>query len=152
MRSKIVALICFLTFLSGCGADREVAIEYQQFATTAYSVDGVRLVLNTNYLFESDRTTLKQEAVQILRSLHRQIEAEYFTRVEVAAHCDDTITEKSASDITYYQAQVVAGYLWFRGIPASELTIEGKGFSEPVSSMETPQGVFLNQRIEVLLT
>lgn len=152
MRAKIAVLISMLVFLAGCGVEKKVDLEYQRFADASYSVEGVRLVLNANYLFESDRKTLKQEAVQILRSLHRQISAEYFTMVTITAHCDDTLTEQTALDVTHYQAQVVAGYLWFRGISASELELEGKGFSEPIASMQTAQGGFLNQRIEILLT
>ena len=152
MKAKISVLLCVLAFLGGCGAQREVDIEFQRFADAVYSVDGLRLVLNSNFLFESDRKTLKQDAVKILRSLHRQVKSEYFSHVNVVAHCDDTLTEKTALDITQYQAQVVAGYLWFRGISASELDFDGMGFKEPVATMQTPQGVYLNQRIEILLT
>jgi len=152
MKAKIYALLCVLAFLGGCGAQTEVDVEFQRFADAVYSVDGLRLVLNSNFLFESDRKTLKQGAVKILRSIHRQVQAEYFSHVSVVAHCDDALTEKTALDVTQYQAQVVAGYLWFRGIAASELEFDGVGFKEPIASIQTPQGVYLNQRIEILLT
>lgn len=152
MKAKISVLLCVLAFLGGCGAQTEVDIEFQRFADASYSVDGLRLILNSNYIFESDRKTLKQDAVKILRSLHRQIQSEYFSHVTVTAHCDETLTEKTAMDVTQYQAQVVAGYLWFRGISSSELEFDGLGFKTPIATMQTPQGVYLNQRIEILLT
>ncbi len=152
MKAKIFLLLGVLVTLSGCAQRQEVDLESQVFADVQYSVSGARLVVNSNLIFGSDRKLLRPEAVKILRSLYRQVSGEYFTKVHISAHCDSAVTERTASEITDYQAQVVAGYFWFRGISASEIELEGLGFSEPIADMETPQGVFTNQRIEILLT
>ena len=152
MKAKIFVLFGFLVALSGCVQRQKVDLEGQIFADVQYSVGGATLVINSNLIFDSDRKSLRPEAVQVLRSLYRQISGEYFTRVHVSAYCDNAVTERTAAEVTDYQAQVVAGYFWFRGIPASEIELEGLGFSQPIADNDTPQGVFVNQRIEVLLT
>ena len=152
MKAKIFVLLGVLVALSGCVQKQEIDLELQSFADVHYSVEGATLIINSNRIFDSDRKTLKEEAVQILRSLYRQVSGEYFSKVKIIAHCDDAVTERSAAEITDYQAQVVAGYFWFRGVSASEIEVEGAGFSQPIASMGTPQGVFTNQRIEILLT
>ncbi|MEC7030057.1 MAG: OmpA family protein [Pseudomonadota bacterium] len=152
MKAKIFVLLGVLVALSGCAQRRDVDLEFQRFADVQYSVDGAKLIINSNLIFDTDRKKLRPEAVKILRSLYRQVSEEYFTKVHISAHCDNSITERSAAEITDYQAQVVAGYFWFRGISSSEIELEGAGFSFPVAEMDTPQGVFINQRIEILLT
>ena len=152
MKAKFLALVGMLALLSGCGPKEVISIEDQEYATASYSVHGAKLVINSNMIFESDRQTLRAEAVEILRSLYKQVNKEYSTQVKVAAYCDDSLTEKTAQDVTQYQAQVVAGYFWFKGIPATEVEFEGRGFSDPIADMSTPLGVYTNQRIEILLT
>ena len=152
MKAKFLALVSMLALLSGCGSEKVIDVEFQTFAETSYGVDGAKLVVNVNNVFESDRKSLRPEAVKVLRSLYRQVEGEYYANVEINAYCDDALTEKTALEVTNFQAQVVAGYFWFRGIPAAEIESNGLGFTHPIADMSTPFGVYTNQRIEILLT
>ena len=152
MKAKCWLLFGIIAVFSGCSRREYVDIEYQEFANVSYSVDGARLVIDANLIFENDKKTLKEQSVKILRSLYRQTSKEYFSHVLIVAHSDDAITERSAMEITEYQAQVVAGYFWFRGVDAGEIEAEGKGFKEPIANMSTVDGVHANQRIEIFLT
>lgn len=153
MKARYLLLLGVLAVLSGCGKKvPEVDIEGLTFAEVSYAVDGTTLVIDSNLIFENDKVTLRDDAVKILRSLYRQIDKEYFSHVRITSHCDDAITERSAMELTDYQAQVVAGYLWFRGVDAGEIEAVGQGFSKPVADMATVEGVHTNQRIEILLT
>ncbi|UTC24464.1 OmpA family protein [Candidatus Comchoanobacter bicostacola] len=147
-----VFVVGLLLMLTGCGGPRQVDIEFQRFAQVSYFVDGTRLVVNSNLFFEPDRVTLRPEAVLVLRSLFRQVQEEPFSRIEITAHCDDALTGQTASQITSYQAEMVAGYFWFKGVSPTQIEFSGKGFSESIASMDTAQGIYTNQRIEVRLT
>lgn len=152
MKARFYLILSVLALLAGCGGGRKSALTYEDYASTSYSVDGARLLLNANSIFESDRVTLKPEAVSILRALFAQVNREYFTHINIFSHCDDALTEESAQNITSYQAQVIAGYLWFRGIPSSDIEFKGRGFSEPIADLNTPESRYVNQRIEILLS
>lgn len=152
MKAKYWLLMGILAVLGGCRREVYIDLEEQEFAIVSYSVEGTRLVIDSNLIFETDKKTLKEHSVKILRSLYRQVSKEYFSNVAIAAHTDDALTERSAIEITDYQAQVVAGYFWFRGIDAGEIEAEGKGFSEPISDTSTVEGLHANQRIEIFLT
>ncbi|MDC3180542.1 OmpA family protein [Gammaproteobacteria bacterium] len=141
-----------MLLLSGCGRSPQVDIEFQKFATVSYFADGTRLVVNSNLFFDSDRTTLRPEAVKVLRSLYRQVQKQEFTKIEITAHCDDALTEGTAHEVTAYQAEMVAGYFWFRGISAEQIEFKGLGYRNPISSMDATQGIYTNQRIEVRLS
>ena len=151
MKAKLL-IVGLLTLLSGCVYEEYINLELQEFAEVSYFVDKTRLVINTNLIYENDRSTLRPQAVKILRSLYRQVSKEFFTDIKVIAHSDDAITAKTAQEVTYFQAQSIAGYFWFRGVDAAELSYEGRGYSEPVAEMATPSGVYANQRIEIILT
>ena len=151
MRLKPLVILSMLAFLGGCGAEQTIK-EFEDIAVVSYFVDGTRLVIQAGHLFEEDRKTLKPEAISVLRALYHQVEQEYFTHISITAHCDDAITEHSARDVTHYQAEVISGYFWFRGVDVSEVDFEGKGFQEPIADMNTPAGIAANQRIEIRLT
>ena len=153
MKAKILALMGVLAVLSGCfHKNEDMDIESLALADVSYSVEGTRLVLNSNLIFETDRVTLRPGAVKALRVLYRQIDQEYFSHISILAHCDNTITERSALEVTNFQAQVIAGYLWFRGVDAAEIDSKGRGFAEPIADMDTVDGIHVNQRIEIFLT
>lgn len=152
MKAKCWFLLGVIAILGGCGSREYIDIEYLEYANVSYSVDGARLVIDSNLIFENDKKTLKNESVKILRSLYRQVNKEYFSHVVIVAHSDDAITERSAMDITEYQAQVVAGYFWFRGVDAGEIEAVGEGFNQSIAEMSTVDGIHTNQRIEIFLT
>lgn len=152
MKAKLLVLVGILALLSGCGSRESSEVSLKPVAEVSYSIDGAKLVINTNLIFEADRKTLKPEAVSVLRRLFQQIDQEYYTNIKIYAHCEDILTEAFAREITDFQAQVVGGYLWFKGVSAVEIEAEGKGYSEPIGDMRTPMGVYTNQRIEILLT
>ncbi len=147
MKAKILLVVCVLASLCGCVYEEYINLELQEFAEVSYYVDATKLVINTNLLYENDRKTLRPQAVKVLRSLYRQASKEYFTEIKVLAHSDDALTPRTAEEVTRFQAQSIAGYFWFRGVDASELSYEGMGYTETVS--DNP---YDNQRIELLLT
>lgn len=152
MKARALLICSFMLLLGGCKREPVIDIEFQKFATVSYFTDGTRLVVNSNLFFESDRTTLRPESVKVLRSLYRQVQEEVFTKIEIVAHCDDALTEQTANQVTNYQAEMVAGYFWFRGINTARIEFSGKGYAEPIASMDTSQGIYTNQRIEVRLS
>ncbi len=152
MKARFFAVCGLILLLSGCGRSPQVDIEFQKFATVSYFADGTRLVVNSNLFFESDRTTLRPEAVKVLRSLYRQVQEQKFTKIEITAHSDNALTEESAHEVTAYQAEMVAGYFWFRGISSAQIEFSGLGYSNPISALDNAQGVYTNQRIEVRLS
>lgn len=145
-------LLLGILALSGCGPQEVVDVKEQEYADVSYSVEGARLVINSNLIFQDDKKTLNDQAVKVLRSLYNQVNKEYFSRVVIVAHSDNALTEKSALEITGHQAEVVAGYFWFRGVDAGEVEAIGRGFSQPVADMRTVDGIYTNQRIEIFLT
>ena len=152
MNVKMLCVFGLMALLSGCVYEEFVDLELIDYAQVSYDVDSTSLIINTNLIYENDRKTLKPGALKVLRSLYRQVSNEFFTKLNVIAHCDDALTERTAAEVTTYQAQSVAGYFWFRGVDATEVFFEGKGFADPVSDMLTPLGVIENQRIEIRLT
>lgn len=152
MKARLLAVCGMMFLLSGCYQKPQVDIEFQKFATVSYFADGTRLVVNSNLFFESDRTTLRSEAVKVLRSLYRQVQSEQFSKIEIAAYCDDALTEETAYEVTSFQAEMVAGYFWFRGINSAQIDFAGQGYTQPIAPMDTAQGIYTNQRIEVRLS
>ena len=152
MKARYILIVSLLAILGGCGPQEHTDPDRQIVANVIHSVDGTTLVINANMIFEDDRISLKDSAVSVLRSLYWQVDGEHFSNIRVTAHSDDTITEGTAMEVTNLQAQVVAGYLWFKGVDVSEIESYGVGFHEPIADMGSSLGVFTNQRIEILLT
>ena len=68
--------------------------------------------------------------------------------IEIAGHTDNIGSQEYNQKLSEARAREVFKYLVNHGINSSRLTYTGYGFSEPMSTNETPDGRALNRRTE----
>jgi outer membrane protein OmpA-like peptidoglycan-associated protein len=72
-------------------------------------------------------------------------------RLAVIGHTDSTGTDAVNDPLSLQHARAVRDYLVARGVPAANVTIDGRGEHQPVASNDTPSGRAANRRVEMLL-
>jgi len=101
--------------------------------------------------FEWDHSDLTSQAVQTVAAAASQAEACSITRVSVVGHTDRSGAASYNDALSRRRAGSVRDELVRRGVPASSITVAGRGESDP--AVQTPDGVRepLNRRSEVVI-
>lgn len=101
--------------------------------------------------FDFDSSTLTDRARQIIGEAAANAPRVQTTRIEVTGHTDTVGTAAYNQALSVRRANAVAAELERRGIPRSQMTITGRGFSQPLvptgPNVREPQ----NRRVEIVL-
>ena len=102
-------------------------------------------------LFDLNKATIRPESEEALNSI-AEIMEEYPTTVfHVEGHTDSTGSDQYNLQLSKERAQSVKDFLVSAGIPASRLTSEGYGETQPIASNSTSSGRQENRRVEISL-
>ncbi|ADY38183.1 OmpA/MotB domain protein (plasmid) [Phocaeicola salanitronis DSM 18170] len=123
--------------------------------TTIDETNGKKIfkaTMQNEILFKFDSHELNKNAKSILDEMIGIINEIPNTKIKVIGHTDN-IGEKGYNILlSQNRAAAVGNYLRNAGIETKNITEEGKGFDEPVSSNKTEAGRAKNRRVEIFLS
>lgn len=113
------------------------------------------LQMRNDVLFDSGRTTVKQEGKDALQEVAGVLMTLNGRKFQVVGHTDnDPISSPrypSNWELSTARAVAVVRYLIEEGVDTAMLSAAGYGPFDPVASNETPEGKARNRRIEIVL-
>ncbi len=101
--------------------------------------------------FENDSARLTTEAKRLLDDSAQTLKNQSNLSVLIAGHTDSNGDEAYNLSLSQQRAESVRQYLIARGAPASRLSAQGFGESEPAESNDTAAGRANNRRVEFRL-
>ena len=109
-----------------------------------------RLVLETDYFFQPNKTQLKNQSVSTMISIASLIQrVNPVGEIEVTGYTDNIGGQNQQKVRAKQYANTVAAYLWAQGIPYHKLVIRGAGNRNKIATNHTSQGKSFNRRVEI---
>jgi outer membrane protein OmpA-like peptidoglycan-associated protein/YHS domain-containing protein len=102
-----------------------------------------------NIFFNTDAYTLQDKSRAELQRLADFLKDNPTLRIEISGHTDNTGNAAHNMELSKNRAKSVYDYLINLGIPASRLTYQGYGSTQPVAPNTTEEGKAQNRRTEV---
>ncbi len=102
-------------------------------------------------LFDLNKATIRPESEEALQSIHDIMHEYPQTIFHIEGHTDSTGSEAYNMKLSKERAVSVKTWLEKNGIPASRLTSEGYGESQPIATNNTAAGRQDNRRVEISL-
>lgn len=99
-----------------------------------------KMSFSADALFAFDKSVLKPEGKTMLDSLVRQLEGATYDVITVTGHADRFGSNAYNQKLSERRANAVKEYLVSKDIPASRITAEGKGETQPVTKSGDCQG------------
>lgn len=121
--------------------------------TDTNGLDAIKVTFDTGILFPTNGTALNASAKAALDKFAISLLQNPDTDVTVFGHTDSTGTLAVNERISLERAQAVRNYLETKGIASNRfLKVEGKAYTEPVTSNDTAEGRAANRRVEVYIS
>lgn len=109
-----------------------------------------RLVrFDADVLFDFDRSDLDGSAREVLDVAVAELEEAGSTTVEVVGHTDALGSAEYNMDLSLRRAQTVADVLTAELGDDVEVSVEGKGWNEPIATNDTDEGRAKNRRVTI---
>ncbi|HBG19333.1 MAG TPA: hypothetical protein DDY32_08680 [Desulfobulbaceae bacterium] len=105
--------------------------------------------LNTDYLFDFDKSVVKVQYYPYLDELVDVLKKNPGLKVEIQGHTDSTGTNIYNQGLSKRRAMAVFSYITKKGIAASHLSTVGFGEEKPAYSNDTSEGQAKNRRVEL---
>jgi outer membrane protein OmpA-like peptidoglycan-associated protein len=109
------------------------------------------IILNAELLFETNKSTLRNEHFETLNSIVNYLLFHPERSVRISGHSDNTGREAHNVILSKQRAEVVAEYLISNGIDVSRVESLGLGSSHPIALNTTDEGRKKNRRVELLI-
>ncbi len=100
-------------------------------------------------LFAFDSAELTPAAKDQLAAVANRLTGANLVSAKVIGHTDSVGSDPYNQGLSERRARSVADFLASQGVPASKLTTEGMGESQPVADNETDAGRAQNRRVEI---
>jgi outer membrane protein OmpA-like peptidoglycan-associated protein len=112
---------------------------------------GLVITLDTDVLFDVDRSELKPGAMSELQRLADALNTDPNRKVRIEGHADSTGSEAHNLDLSKRRADAVGSALIQDGVDPSRITTQGFGASMPVATNDTQAGRQQNRRVEIIV-
>lgn len=106
--------------------------------------------LAADVLFEFDEFAITAQAAQVLDDVAEQVARTGVEEATIVGHTDGQGTEAYNQTLSENRARSVQVELASR-LPGVRLTVEGRGWHEPIASNQTDEGRALNRRVTITL-
>jgi outer membrane protein OmpA-like peptidoglycan-associated protein len=111
----------------------------------------VRIILSDTVTFDTGSYRLNLEGAQIIEKLGRSLSENDQFSINIVGHTDNSGDPIRNQDLSERRAISVADIIVSEGVDAANVTVVGRGDSEPVASNTNEQGRRLNRRVEITL-
>jgi len=102
--------------------------------------------------FDFDKATIRPESKPILDNAVRVLNENPSVHVRVEGNTDSRGSEDYNLNLSQRRAEAVVAYLISMGIDGSRLTPVGLGESNPVAPNDTPENMYRNRRVDLVVT
>jgi outer membrane protein OmpA-like peptidoglycan-associated protein len=109
------------------------------------------IVLGAELLFETNKSTLRREHFETLRSIVDYLMSHPERFVQISGHTDNTGVEGYNLALSKRRAEVVAEYLVNNGVDVKRVASIGFGSAKPIALNATENGRRKNRRVELLI-
>ena len=111
------------------------------------------LIVNmSDVLFDTGKATLKPGARVRLAKVAGIVMAYPDLKLDVGGYTDSTGSESFNEQLSEERASTVRSFLVSQGVPATNVTAQGHGESDPIATNNTAAGRQLNRRVELLVS
>jgi outer membrane protein OmpA-like peptidoglycan-associated protein len=126
----------------------------QQFNVIFATRDTARglIVSLSDVLFDTGKSTLRPEAREKLAKISGIVLAYPDLRLAIEGNTDSVGSDVMNQTLSEQRAASVLNYLVKENIPASSMTSQGFGKTQPVASNETAEGRQQNRRVEMVVS
>ena len=104
-----------------------------------------------NIEFEKGKTVLKKSSFNALDKMVASLKENPKAKIIIEGHTDNTGSEKINLEVSTQRAKTVKEYLVEEGVAASQISVIGKGASEPIADNTISRGRKENRRVEIVL-
>jgi outer membrane protein OmpA-like peptidoglycan-associated protein len=111
---------------------------------------GVKLEIS-DIRFVADQAVVLPEEKPRLEAVARALRKIPGRTFRVIGHTARAGTEAGQKALSVERARAVVDFLVASGLDAGRFVYEGRGATEPVASNDTPQGMALNRRVEIII-
>ncbi len=111
---------------------------------------GVKLEIS-DIRFVADQALVLPEEKPRLEAVARALKKIPGRTFRVIGHTARAGTEAGQKALSVERARAVVDFLVASGLDAGRFAYEGRGATEPVASNDTPQGMALNRRVEIII-
>jgi outer membrane protein OmpA-like peptidoglycan-associated protein len=112
---------------------------------------GLVITLDTDVLFDVDRSELKPGAMVELQRIADALNTDPSRKLRIEGHADSTGSEAHNLDLSKRRADAVGSALIQDGVAPSRITTQGFGASMPVATNDTQAGRQQNRRVEIIV-
>jgi len=119
--------------------------------TMRRELNRITLVIPGTETFDSNRSRLKQAAVDALGPVAAVLEEYDATRIAINGHTDDKGEEVYNQRLSEQRALSVGRFLAASGVARARLLITGYGEAQPIATGNTPEADAANRRIELII-
>jgi len=116
-------------------------------APTSDACAGVLRLRGVN--FDFDRAEIRPASRPILDQVATRLRQCGGERLRVEGHTDSIGSDAYNQDLSERRARAVRDYLVSKGVNGGRISAAGFGESQPIADNGTPEGRFLNRRVEV---
>jgi outer membrane protein OmpA-like peptidoglycan-associated protein len=114
--------------------------------------EGLLLVFDSDRLFKQGLEYVNDSSTETLHVLATSLQRFPNTRLYILVHTDNSSSEFIALSLSDKRAKNIKKILASKGMKRSHIVAEGRGFTVPVISNESPEGRKLNRRVEMAVT
>lgn len=111
----------------------------------------LKVNIPSNVSFDTGKYQLKPALLPVLDSVARALIQHPELRAKSIGYTDSTGSAATNQTLSVNRASAVSNYLARQGVPAGNVTAEGRGPSNPVGDNSTADGRSLNRRVELYL-
>ncbi len=120
-------------------------------ATVERVGEGIQLTFNSQLLFDTGKSDLKEANKADLRKLAETLKQYPDTDLLVVGHTDDVGSDASNQTLSERRAAAVSDQLLASGVSNSRIRVEGKGENQPTTSNDTEANRSQNRRVEIAI-
>ena len=139
--------------LIGRNMDKEAA-ELQkdmQNAKVERVGEGIKITFDSGILFDTNAAALRGASMSEIDKMAAVLLKYPDTNVLVEGHTDASGSDAINQPLSERRAQAVAAETIAKGVPASRVTTQGYGSTQPVGDNSTTEGKQANRRVEVAI-
>ncbi|GAB4398104.1 MAG: hypothetical protein OHK0048_08660 [Rhodoferax sp.] len=111
-----------------------------------------KVTFSADAFFDFDKSILKPEGKQKLTEFVNQLKANKLEKEALIAvgHTDSRGSDQYNIGLSLRRATAVKAFLISQGLRDDQITVQGKGESEPIATNDTDEGRARNRRVEII--